>query len=317
MTDITLVSRLNPPFARVVQKANIGHSFTYALQMYRGDTYVSRTRNARYDGQKLNFGNPGLKLVGRSEAQVKRGTNKNAAGGHTQTWEYAGPTGNGSWFIGTKPNDALWTTQIARVKYPGSHTRNTEMTRISELVKITQYDNWHGSHIKRVEAAVSPNYQYLLIATVWTDNTGHFGLYNLPGVNHLLNGIGNGDVSVDDLAEYQIRVVDIDNFVNRMGSIQGYDIDDYENVYVSSQYSPDHSNSEERKIVKFNLAQPDNWHPFKLTNDLRLDQNYEGYPTELEGIQVIDTDDMYLTVAYHSADGESTIGNQVFRVQLS
>lgn len=240
MVDIKLKARLNPPFARVVQKANIGKKYTYALQMYKNDAYVSRAKNATYNGAKINFGTPGLKFPGRSAKQIAAGTNKNAAGGHTQTWEYAGDTGNGSWFIGTKSNDNHWATQIARVKYPGSHTKNTDLTRISNLVEMTSLNNgqgWHGKHLLRAEAAVSPNYNYLLIATVWTDHSGHFGLYNLPQVNAKLNNIGIDDIKISDLDDCKERaIVDISNIDSV--SLQGFDIDDNQNIYISSQYSP-------------------------------------------------------------------------------
>ena len=35
--------------ARVVQKANIGHTYTYVLQMYKNNTYVSRAKNVCND----------------------------------------------------------------------------------------------------------------------------------------------------------------------------------------------------------------------------------------------------------------------------
>lgn len=312
MVDISLKSRLYAPFARVVQKANIGHTYTYVLQMYKNNTYVSRAKN----GASISSPTPGLTLVGRTGAEIKAGKNKYAAGGHTQTWEYAGPTGDGSWFIGTKPNDDRWTTQIARVKYnSGRVSNNTQMARISNLVEITNGD-WHGKHIKRVEAAVSPNYKYLMIATVWTDNSGHFGLYELPKMNALLNGNPGGNVTVSELKQCQAgEVIDIDNFVGRIGSIQGYDIDDDLNVYVSSQYDPTHADSNKRKIVKFSWEQPGALNTLDLTGDTRLNQNFAGYPTELEGIQVIGNNDLYLTVAYHNKNGVGTIGNQIFRVK--
>lgn len=82
MVDISLKSRLYAPFARVVQKANIGHTYTYVLQMYKNNTYVSRAKN----GASISSPTPGLTLVGRTGAEIKAGKNKYAAGGHTQTW---------------------------------------------------------------------------------------------------------------------------------------------------------------------------------------------------------------------------------------
>ncbi|TSO26932.1 helveticin J family class III bacteriocin [Lactobacillus sp. LL6] len=316
--EITLKAKLNTPFARVVQKANIGSKYTYALQMYKNDTYVSRTYNATYNGQTLNFPSPGLKMIGRTTQDINNNTHKDAAGGHTQTWEYAGGKNqnnfNGGWFIGTKSNDKKWTIQIGRLTYPGTYSKNTQISRISNLVEITN-GNWSGQHIYRVEAAVSPSYHYLMIATVWTNNSGHFALYDLAKVNNALNNNGSSNVTISDLSPYKVApYIDIDNFVGRINSIQGYDIDDSKNIYISSQYSPDKPNASERKLVKFNWQNFNNWEIHNLTKDSRLDTNFVGYPTELEGIQVIGNNDLYLTVAYHSKDGNSTIGNQIFRI---
>ena len=62
--------------------------------------------------------------------------------------------------------------------YGNSTAKVAQKSKMKEGTKQTRITNgdWHGKHIKRVEAAVSPNYKYLMIATVWTDNSGHFGL---------------------------------------------------------------------------------------------------------------------------------------------
>ncbi|MBP2058337.1 hypothetical protein J2Z60_001516 [Lactobacillus colini] len=322
MVNITLKANLKTPFLRVVQKANIGKKYTYALQIYKNDTYVSRTQNAVYNGQTITLGTPGLKFPGRSTHDIEYGLNKAAAGGHTQTWEYAGTTGHGNWFIGTKPNDGKWATQIARVSYPGSHTKNTEMTRISNLVEMANKDNWHGQHLLRAEAAVSPNYEYLLISTVWENHSGHFGLYSLPKVNAKLDKIGSGNIKISDLAECKAQdnyIVDIDNIDSV--SLQGFDIDNDKNIYISSQYSPDiDGKSKPRSIYKVFWDRPEvyNWQQFDLSNYRILETNFEGKPTEFEGIQVIGKDHLYLTVAYHQVVNNtvSTVGNQIFEIQL-
>lgn len=323
MTTIELKCRLNPEFARVVQKANIGKSWTYALQMYKNDTYVCRAHNVGMGG-KLDKMKQVLFLKGRSAKQIREGKNKQAAGDHTQTWEYAGPNAKEKWFIGSKTKDSQWSIQIARVNIPGTHTENLNMTRISNLVEISEDpEAWHGQHVKRVEAAVSPDYNYLLIATVWTNNSGHFGLYNLPAVNEYLNHHMGQNTTVQTLKDegYLIKYVDIDDFVRRIGSIQGYDIDEYNNVYVSSQYAPNTPGVTEaeqkiRKIVKFNLDNPyGTWNPLDLTNDYRVNENYENNLSEFEGIQVRDVNDLFLTVSYHGKGGKGTVGSQVFHVK--
>lgn len=72
-----------------------------------------------------------------------------------------------------------WTTQIARVHISSStsrYTSNTQLPRLSYLNRAgsQQGINYAGADLKRVEAAVSPDYQYFMIATIDRYNTGYF-----------------------------------------------------------------------------------------------------------------------------------------------
>lgn len=239
----------------------------------------------------------------------------NSAGGHTQTWEYAGPESknnkNGAWFIGTKgqkPDNSkyYWDIQLARVKFPTTASKNTELTRISHLnqVGLKQKVNFDGTMLLRTEAAVTPNYDKLLIVAIDSNYYAHFGLYSLATVNQKLNEkeSTHGHVRLDSIKCDKAFKVDI-TAGGEIPSLQGFDIDNQYNIYVSCQHSPSSSGSATpRQIVKIPWGETNsnNWYSanFDTWNE---DIDISGYYTEFENIQVIDDDSLYLTVAYHDS----------------
>lgn len=319
----------------VVQKGNVGATYIYALQLLHGqnDTVVYRAKPGQ-SFKKLTGKNPTPTDVQRVNCLYLKGmTSSNqtqAAGGHTQTWEYAGSSNknnNGGWFIGTKPKPSTkFDTQIARIPFPkssGSYfTKNTELPRISNLNAAGRNlgINYSGSNLVRSEAAVtpSPSYQYLLIATVDKAGAGYFSLYDLAAMNNAINNAGTGDVNLakDDIGAQAVRAFKIDNLVGNIGSIQGYDIDDNLNIYISSEYHPDQNNiySKPRKIVKipWGTTEEYQWDIVHLDNASALD--ISGYATEFEGIQVNSENNLYLTVAYHSVKDYTTKYNRIYKI---
>lgn len=323
----------------VVQKGNVGAKYLYALQLLHGqnDTVVYRAKPGQSfkkltgqiinasDVQKINC----LYLAGTTGSNPDH-----AAGGHTQTWEYAGSSDknnndNGGWFIGTKPkktSSGEFDTQIARIPFPSKngsyYTRNTQLPRISNLNAAGRnYNiNYSGSNLVRSEAAVtpSPNYQYLLIATVDNTGNGYFSLYNLADINQAINNAGTGDVNLakDDIGKQAVKAFKISNLVGQIGSIQGYDIDENLNIYISSEYHPDKTNivSKPRKIVKipWGTTQQSQWNIINLDGATALDMS--NYATEFEGIQVNKENDLYLTVAYHNTDTYDTEYNRIYKI---
>ena len=162
----------------VIQKGNVGETYDYGLQLWRDqlDTYVFR-------GTRGNLTNLVLKLVGQ-------------AAGHTQTWEFSGESGK--WFVGVKPTKEHWAKQIARVdirslKASKTYDSNTAFPRIAYLDQAGEPKDYCQSpeNFKRAEAALSPDYTKMLIATMENDGTGHFVIYNAKMINQAL----------DDLAE--------------------------------------------------------------------------------------------------------------------
>lgn len=313
----------------VVQKGNIGGSYIYALQLLKKgtDTVVYRARKGA--AFKKGASSQRVYLDG---IRTKHINPNQTAGGHTQTWEYAGTTdqssGKGLWFTGTKSkynahDKIYWDTQIARITFGEHHRNNTEMTRISNLNQAGRKFglDYNGNNLVRSEAAVSPspNYNYFLIVTVDSAGAGYFSVYNLADVNSALNSVGTSDVNLKThyLANQCISAFKIDNLIGKVGSLQGYDIDDNLNIYISSEYSPDKIyplQSKPRKIVKipWNTTEKYQWDTIILDNNQDLDDS--GYATEFESVQVNNENDIYLTVAYHDEWKYDTKKNKIFRI---
>ncbi|WP_082836706.1 helveticin J family class III bacteriocin [Lactobacillus acetotolerans] len=298
----------------VVQKADIGSKYTYALQLVKGHTFVYRGNNA--SNVSFNKYNPVLDLAG-------------TAGGHTQTFAYAGQPGTGNWFVGTKLNNlnnyrnwSKWSKQIARVSIPqyGTISSNTEMPRLSNLNYAgSNYDynvSCTGNQLARVEAAVSPDYTYFMIAYGDNSDNGYFALYNLSDINDALDNVSdsNGYVDITNvncLKAFEIPHLATDNVV---GSLQGFAISEDGNyIYISSQPSSD-KYGYDRKIVKipWGTTDPSDWEVVNLNNASKMFVN--GYYTEIEGIQLINDNDLYLTVAYHNYNTDDTRINKIFEI---
>ncbi|WP_297815614.1 class III bacteriocin [uncultured Lactobacillus sp.] len=254
------------------------------------------------------------------------------AGGHTQTLLFSGKADQ--YFIGTKPKkygSIFWDTQIARVTIPQSgratYDSNTQMVRLSYMNRAGSGANsnvpYPGKDLERLEAAISPNYQYFLVASIDFNHVGHFALYNLADINQAL------DKAQEDTSDVNIQNINclaafnIPNFnTNPLQSIQGYAIDNQKNIYISSQPSPSKDwfglsrQGKNREIVKIPWGEtnPDNWLVLGLDQNRTLD--CIGYLTEFEGIQILGENDLYLTVAYHRDSDLTTLKNRIYHVKL-
>lgn len=305
----------------VVQKGNVASNYVYAMQLLNNGSnpYVFR---ANKQLQVPFDKTPVLRLIYNEKSKPNT---YYTAGGHTQTFEYANK--KGYWFIGTKPKNK-WATQIARVHIPQTKKiyNNTQMPRLSQL----NYAGGFHINMTRVEAAVSPakEYKYIMIASVDDSGNGYFSLYDLPTINTKLNeaekNAKNGfveDTSIKDINyvdSFMVEgITDLSNQNSGIGSIQGYDIDADNNIYISSQYSPtngDHGKKREIVKIPWGKTKKSQWDEVLIPNNSVLD--ITGYQTELEGVQVIDKNDLYLTVAYHKLNTSSydTLINRIYRV---
>lgn len=312
--SINLVCTLknNKDEQRVVQKGNITAKNCYSLLLYSGQTFVYKTSNQST-----------VDLSKNSKVLTLTGT----AAGHTQTFEYANQSG--AWFIGTKgkkqtsTSKYAWDTQIARVQIPASQSisSNTSLPRLSYLnragigKKIDKYgnftDTFTGNDLLRSEAAVSPgpNYARFLLATIDTAGNGYFFLYRLADINNALNKAGTADVNIATIPCLgYFAIPKITDELEGIGSIQGYDLDDQNNIYISSQLS----GSPERHLYKipWGASNKANWTDVPLNGTIDV----AGHYTELEGVQVLSENDLYLTVAYHRNTDKVATQSRVFKV---
>lgn len=150
-----------------------------------------------------------------------------------------------------------------------------------------------GAEPYRVEIAVSPNKNYLLIAPIDSGGKQFFLLYDYNMFKKYVNGCSNkGTINLKD-----IPLLDnfaIDRFVIgsetsksvgfKFDSVQGYTIDDDKTIYISSQKAPN------KKGTGHSLAKiiciP--WNSYQTRTVLRIDP----------------TDDIYLTDAVEKAKDE-------------
>lgn len=302
---------LSTGYLAVAQKGNVGSKYIYAEQLRNNQSEIHILR-----GYAGNVTTPVVTMYG-------------SAGGHTQTWEYSGRSGK--WFIGTKPDTGTnWDKQIARVDIHSigrSYSSNTQLPRLAYLNRAGDAvkpdgSSYAGSDLKRAEAALSPDYSKFLLATVDNDNNGYFVIFDANVINNALDNVeaSNGYVNLGDLP-YQESFV-VEDFVDVVTSIQGYDIDNEGNVYVSSQLAPDTVNGKYHKkniykIPTYARTDTDSWLQVDLTNNAGpIDIHGQGMHTELEGIQIIGANHCYLTVAYHKTvnGANKTVSNKIYEV---
>lgn len=302
----------------VVQAGLLKGNDVYALQLLHKQTDIIVYRG-QAEGNKVFY----------DEARpIVYMTDK--AGGHTQTWAEAGK--NNCFFIGTKPKKhghTLWDTQIARVdlrQEPLNRNSNTDLPRLAYLNRAGKnYGDgsvaYPGKYLYRLEAAVSSDNRKLLIASIDINHTGHFALYDLAEINSAL-----------DQAEAKADYLNIENFrclgafmiphfnSQLISSIQGYGLDEENNIYVSSQLGPSQNflgfycQSKPREIVKipWGESKPENWQVANLDEEPIL--NIAGYASEFESVQVVNQNDLFLTVAYHRKNGGTTLKNRIYEI---
>lgn len=109
---------------------------------------------------------------------------------------------------------------------------------------------------------------------------------------------------------------EVEHFHGNINSVQGYDIDNDGNIYITSQRSPYYDakkgfkphhkqiiiipsrGNDGQKLSENERSNMHNWFSVDLSAWKGID--ISGKHTEVEGIQVIDKDHAYVTVAYHA-----------------
>lgn len=287
----------------VVQKTYVGQNHAYVLQQVGGASFVYRGRKGRNVSFKKSW--PTLRIAQK-------------VAGHTQTFENAGR--KKQWFVGVKPNDmnqqqgwSSWSSQIARLKLPRFRSL-TNLRRVPCLTNLNHAGNKFGiscasNQFARVELAVSTDQQDALIAYGDNDHNGYFALYQLNELNAALDQAKAPNKAVDITQLNCLDAFMIPNLSGsrgQVGSLQGFALNHYfdqsgkeqNDLYISSQPASDKV-GHDRKIVKIPWREPNplNWELVDLTEQPALE--IPGYYTELEGLQVISNNEVYLTVAYH------------------
>lgn len=332
-----------------MQNGSITDTSIYALQLLKHGTDTVVLQADRNEDEVItNFAKktgPRLLLSG-----VHSG---GTAGGHTQTWEFAGLFGQNKWFVGVKwkldRNDAgltaenkkrYWTSQIARVPFASETYRShLSLPRLSSLNQAgcnygdekVPYGSvaYPGVVLRRVEAAVSPDYKWFLIASIDYEGTGHFGLYRLADINAVLDDAeeSNAYVSIAELPCYGAFMIHgLTDSLAGIGSIQGYDLDEDCNIYISSEFSPVTGSaiSKNRKIVKIPWGVDENnselWERLDLNavndcNNAGTTLDVSGYATEFESVQVLAANDLYLTVSYHEVGPGTTLFSRIYEIK--
>lgn len=183
----------------------------------------------------------------------------------------------------------------------------------------------------RVEAAVSLDHEYFMIITGDNNNNGYFSIYPLSTINSALNSHGTTAVDIRNYSDEccgGFKLSDLSGINGSVGSLQGFDFSFNGStgyIYISSQYSPNSGDGgQSRKIVKipWGDTNPDDWEEVNLrqnpgTIDAVNPQNVP-YRTELEGLQLMGDNDVYLTVAYHDpSQDDLTVMNRIYRVNWS
>lgn len=317
-TNAYLKYRLkNLPKPTVVQKVYVGTKYVYALQLYHQnrDAVISRVRKNRVkNGYDLNF------------RHAKKMYLKNF--GHGQALEYFKHNGIDYWWVVTKPNvvdypDIKWGTQLARIRFKPNRERRTRyrgnvaVTRLVMLNHATPTGELYGQ-LKRVEVALSPDKQTLLIAAIDVENKAHFSLYDNRKLNDALDGVDDHNGYVDlsqagDLFSTQVAnpYFEIPKFANQLTSpsIQGFDLDNRFAIYVSSgqaAVSENHPSVDTPGISRFQ------WRSQTAQQVLLHHSNWIGRNIETEGIQVASR--VYVGIAYHDAEpyATKTLENRVY-----
>lgn len=305
----THTADLNTGYLAVVQKGNVGSKYIYAEQLRNNQSEIHILR-----GYAGNVTTPVATMY-------------QSAGGHTQTWECSGHSGK--WFVGTKP-DGTWDKQIARIDISSIgkiYTSNTDFPRLAYLNragtgKKVDGSTYAGVDLKRAEAALSPDYSKFLLATVDNDNNGYFTIFDANVINDALDNVeaSKGYVNLGNLPYKES--FSVKDFYSIVKSIQGYDIDNAGNIYVSSQLAPDpvngsYHNKNIFKIPTYARTNSSDWLQVELTKYPGvIDIHGQGMHTELEGIQILGENHCYLTVAYHKniSGKNKTVSNKIYEV---
>ena len=280
----------------VIQKSYIGSTYLYYIQSLGQTLYLSRVALP-------SSGN----IINASGAQ--RMTLSDF--GHSQVLEYFEYQGTGYFWIGCKgvsDGETTWSTQIGRITFQAGVTKtSSQIKRLSKMNCANASGSSLGT-IRRVEAALSTNKQYLLLwARTYDTSTNsegemvrsnvktRFSIYNASAVNAALTAhTGSNNVDCNSAAIKAACIgsfeflpgYDNDNFYIRklrFGSMAGLEISNAKEIYVASEFRQN-SQSQGKYIIKLNSTGT-----ILKTTEITGTTMGAGSNTELEGLQIKDS----------------------------
>lgn len=176
-----------------------------------------------------------------------------------------------------------------------------------------------GAEPYRVEIAVSPNKNYLLIAPIDSGGKQFFLLYDYNMFKKYVNGCSNkGTINLKDIPLLDNFAIDrfvigseTGKSVNfKFDSVQGYAIDNDKTIYISSQKAPN-KKGKGHSLAKI-ICIP--WNSYQTRTVLRIDPTDDIYLTdavekakderllvlpEVEAYQIVDENQGVLAITWH------------------
>lgn len=319
----------NLPYdSNVVQNFFVGTKYLYALQLKHISnktdraTYGYNAKVARLNTLKATAGSTYDKLDFSGAANA--GTFSLNKSGHGQTLDYfQGKDGTGYLLIATKadPNDHNesgwhWDQQLARIKFTsgGSVTGNTSLVRLAHIKEAID-----APDLRRVGGAVSTDHNLLLIGGLDKEGNGYFSEYSMAEVNKKMDQAADGNkiVAADkELTKLRPTMI-IENLATGalpQNSIQGFELDNYGNIYISSGQGLPYINGNPGampSVTKYD------WNGNSHTVSLS-DSKWEGHTIETEGIQIYNDafyeDTMLISIAYKDSKKRK---NRIYQFDMS
>lgn len=209
-------------------------------------------------------------------------------------------------------NDNCWCKDIIVINQD-NHDKYKIITGIFDVVKSL---GGNGEPY-RTEMTISPNHQHILFAPIDKEYTQWFLLYDYSDIINALNKIDYGQ-ALDLTKIKRIDKFNIKNFAKSktaiLKSVQGYAIDNYDTIYISSERAPEFKNE---KLIQGNspsIILKMHWNrkatmkkyylellslDHNLYEQLRISASNTLVLGELEDLQILNDHSVLLSVTWH------------------
>ncbi|WEV39606.1 helveticin J family class III bacteriocin [Lactobacillus sp. ESL0681] len=320
------------PYKNVVQNFFIGSKYVYALQLhssnggYGKDAYISRTKKPAESSTYQTVDFTGAKVVHMRNF------------GHGQTLDFFKDGVNSYLLIATEadqtstypsknnPNKFVkkyWDLQLARLNFnnPGTINTNTSVVRLAHIDKAVGMTGG----LKRVGGAISKgnNYSELLVGAVDKQNNGYFARYDMDLINQQMDERSKTYLeTIPQISSNLQPIPGLGSTALPQASIQGFELDNYGNIYVSSgTETPYYATPESSpSVTRF---RPNNSCRSLVLNNSKWSEWCTGtHAIETEGIQLTsDLQTMFIGISYHKnwtdPDLDATKENRIYEFPMT